>query len=96
MISGCYTGIVAAKAVKSGDASLKNLSKNDVKRARGGIGVVEQGLREVFRARGYDVGDEWRSLEKIPDAEFEKVLVELNKKMAMTAEVGVGEFELIL
>ena len=95
MISGHYAGKVTAGAIKDNDISTERLSEYDKKRSRGGIGDVAEGLRDVLKAKGFEVSDEWRGIEKIPVEDIESILIETSENVSSTAELGVEQFELI-
>jgi digeranylgeranylglycerophospholipid reductase len=97
LILGSYAGQVAAKAVKEGNISAARLSEYDKKRAKGYLDAPEPlSLRELLRARGFNIRYEPHALNKIPDTEIEKVLSMLGENMKMSKETpGLAKMELV-
>ena len=48
-----------------------------------------------MKAKGFEVSDEWRGIEKIPVEDIESILIETSENVSSTAELGVEQFELI-
>lgn len=97
LILGSYAGLVAARAVKEGNISAARLSEYDKKRAKGYLDAPDPLiLRDVLRARGFDIGYEPYALSKIPDTEIEKVLSMLGEDIKMSKETpGLAKMELV-